>query len=236
MSPNKVTPTYEQYRDQFYARYQRLKQFRDQLEATPPTITLDQLMKKAEARALEAMRNDNLIASREIVDIDADLQDDATYREERMDEYEKVGEWDDAGDKALLISLVELETQHRAIRRDLARSTKLTEKERYWDALRQNSTAQKDLQIVLGIDKKTREQARASGNPMDNWREIKEEIGDWVDMLVSEFTEEAKAIKTEEDLGDLLKIKLSWPLAIVDSVLYNHKRVLGIVTEEHDKG
>lgn len=236
MSTAKTTPTYEWYVEHYFENYQRLKQYRDQLNAKPPTLTLADLRDKARARALQAVQNDQLIASREIVDIQSDLESDAEYREERMDEYEKVGEWDDAGDKALLISLVELETQHRAIRRDLARATKLGEKERYWDALRQNSDAQKNLQITLGLDKKSREQARVAGNPMDNWKEIKDEVGDWVDMLVTEFLSEAKETKTEEDLRNLMKYKLSWSFEVVDSVVYNLKRVLGIVQEEHVEG
>lgn len=223
MAPSR---TYEQLRDKYYAGYLHLKQFRDKLAATPPTITLEELREMAGARAINQMRDDQMLATRESVDINADLEDDAAYREERMDEYEKVSEWDEAGDRALLISLVELETQHRAIRRDLSRAHSIGDKEKYWTALRQNSEAQKNLQITLGLDKKTREQARISGNPMDNWQEIKDEVGDWVDMLVSEFTAEADMAKTEDDLKDLMKLKLSWPFAIVDSVVYNLKRVI----------
>lgn len=226
--------TYEQLREKYYAQYLRLKQYRDKLDATPPTITLDELRKLADARAVNQMHDDQMLATRESVDIGADLDADAVYREERMDEYEKVSEWDEAGDRALLISLVELETQHRAIRRDLSRAHSIGDKEKYWTALRQNSEAQKNLQITLGLDKKTREQARTSGNPMDNWQEIKDQVGDWVDMLVAEFIAEADMAKTEDDLKDLMKLKLSWPFAIVDSVVYNLKRVMEQAMDRQD--
>jgi len=226
-------PTYEQLVEKYYNQYLVLKQYRDKLDAQPPTITLDDLRNKAKARALTALQDAAHIAERGTVDIAGDLQDDAEYRESRIDEYEKAyGEWDDAGDKALLISLVELETQFRAIRRDLSRATGLIDKEKYWKALRENSEAQKSLQLTLGIDKKSREQARISGNPMDNWAEIKTEIGDWVDMLMEEFVDMANKARTEEDLRDAMKAKLSWPLAIVDAVIHNVKRVNGILQEQ----
>jgi hypothetical protein len=64
---------------------------------------------------------------------------------------------------------------------------------------------------------------------MDNWQEIKEEIGDWVDQLVDEFPEEANNAKDEQQLKDLMKYKLSWPFKVIDAVIDNLKRVNGIV-------
>lgn len=224
--------TYEYYVEHYFQQYLRLKQYKDRLNATPPTITIEELRDKARARALTALSNDQMIANREVVDKDADLRSDQEYREERMDEYEKAyGEWDDAGDKALLISLVELETQHRAILRDLSRATTVSEKEKYWDNLRKNASAQKDLQVTLGIDKKSREQQRISGNPMDNWREIKEEIGDWVDQLAQEFVAEATATKTKTELRDLMKYKLSWSFEVIDSIISNLERLNSLENE-----
>lgn len=223
MSPHKLPEkTYDELVALYYGRYRKLKQYQQHTD--------EALMFKARAKALEVQSNQELAKKQEKVDEQADIEDDAVFRQERMDEYERVyGEWDDAGDQALLINLVELEVQFRAIRRDLTRATTLGDKEKYWKALRENSEAQKSLQITLGIDKKTRELTRATGNPMDNWAEIKEELGDWVDMLVAEFPPEADKVKTEQELKDLIKVKLSWPFAIIDSVVYNLKRVNGIL-------
>lgn len=231
----KVRPsrTYEQWVEYYYIQYQNLQQYQKKLKATPPTITLQDLYNKASARALGKIQEEQLKAERGTVDVAGDLEDDAEYREKRLSEYEATyGEWDDAGDYALLLNLVELETQFQAIKRDLSRTLSITDKEKYWKALRENSEAQKSLQVTLGIDKKSREQARISGNPMDNWDTIKEEIGDWVDMLKAEFVEKANEAKTEEDLRDLMKSKLSWSFDLVDSVVYNVKRVNGLVGQE----
>jgi hypothetical protein len=151
-----------------------------------------------------------------------------------MSEYEAMAEWDDAGDAAILISLVEHEVQFRAIQRDLLRSTSATEKEKVRKALIENGRAQGDLLKMLGIDKKSRETARTSGSPIDNWTDIKEEVGDWVDMLVKEFVKEAKKVETEEELRDLAKYKLSWPFEVVDSFIANLKRVSVTSTEEEE--
>lgn len=219
--------TYEWYVGHHYNNYLRLKQYRDALALK--TITLEDLMNKARGRALRSVSEDQLIANRQVVDQDADLRADADYREQRIDEYERTyGEWDDAADKALLISLVELEAQQRAILRDLSRASTLSDKDKYWTALRYNTTAQKELQVTLGVDKKSRDQARISGNPMDNWKEIKDEIGDWVDMLTAEFVKEVSEVKDLGELRDIMKYKLSWPLDVIDAVLDNHKRVLSL--------
>lgn len=215
--------TFEERVEKYYQGYLRLRQYRDKLDAG--TIDHAFLRKQAEARAIQAIHDEQTIANRKSVNEEEDLEDDARFRESRLDEYEAAAEWDEAGDKALLSSLIELEVQHRVIKRDLSRATSLNDKEKYWKALRENSIAQRDLQIVLGIDKKTREQARASGNPMDNWQQIKDEIGEWADMLVDEFAQEAEQTKTVQELKDLMKIKLSWPLAVIDSVVYNLDRV-----------
>lgn len=232
---SKIRPfrTYEQWVEYYYTQYQNLQQYQKKLNATPPTITLGDLHNKAKARALSKMQEEQLKADRGTVDVAADLEEDAEYREKRLAEYEATyGEFDDAGDSALLLNLVELETQFQAIKRDLGRTLSITDKEKYWKALRENSEAQKSLQVTLGIDKKSREQARISGNPMDNWAAVKEEIADWVDMLMAEFVEKANEATTEEDLRDLMKSKLSWPFDLVDSVVYNVKRVNGLVGQE----
>lgn len=223
--------TLEQREEFYYDKYLHLSQYKKALAANPPTITHETLRAKARAKALQFEANQLQIKNRKVTTQDDDLEDDAEYRQARFDAYEEAfGEWDDAGDKALLINLVELEVQFQAIQRDLTRTTLLGDKEKYWKALRENSEAQKSLQVTLGIDKKTREQTRASGNPMDNWRDIKEELGDWVDMLVEEFIEEAKHMQSEPELKDLMKMKLSWPMTVVDSVVYNLKRVNGMIS------
>jgi hypothetical protein len=231
MTKPKAPQDYDHIVERLHGQYQKMSQFRKQLDAG--SITLEDLKGKARARALEIIRDRELIASRAQINVEDDLQEDAEFRESRVVEYEKAyGEWDDAGDYGLLVSLVELETVQRAIRRDLSRATTLADKEKYWKALRENTEAQKGLQQTLGIDKKSRDSARAAGNPMDNWDGIKDEVGEWVDMLVAEFVDEAQVTETEQDLRDLMKYKLSWPFGVVDSIVYNVKRLNGIGQEQ----
>jgi hypothetical protein len=223
LSPRRKTPrTFDELVQLYYGRYKVLAQYKD--------FSDEELMQLARTKALQVQADAQVAERGRKADAEADLQEDEAFRQERMAEYERVyGEWDDAGDLALLINLVELEVQFRAIRRDLSRATLLNDKEKYWKALRENSEAQKSLQVTLGIDKKSRDAARSTGNPMDNWQEIKEEIGDWVDQLVDEFPEEANNAKDEQQLKDLMKYKLSWPFKVIDAVIDNLKRVNGIV-------
>ncbi len=221
MSPKRVPKTHDELAALYKGRYDHLPQYKD--------WTDEQKWIKAHAKASEVQMNAEIIAKGQRADAEAEQQEDEAFRQERMSEYERVyGEWDDAGDLALLINLVELEVQFNAIRRDLTRATTLNDKEKYWKALRENSEAQKSLQVTLGIDKKSRDSARATGNPMDNWQQIKDEVGDWVDMLVEEFPQLADEVKNEEELRDLMKIKLSWPFTVIDAVIKNVKRVNGI--------
>lgn len=231
MALAKYDSPYEKLKEDYYNRYLHLAQYKKGL--ADGTITHDDLKEKAAVRAQQELLKRDLIKNRGSIDANKDLEDDANYRASRLDVYEKAyGPWDDAGDIGLLMSLVELETVQQGILRDLTRATTLSDKERYWKAIRENAAAQRDLQVVLGIDKKSRDQARISGNPMENWEDIKGELADWVDMLMEEFPAEAKRAKTEERLRDLMKYKLSLPLAVVDSIVYNLKRVNGISTEE----
>ena len=202
------------------------------LNANPPTITVDELREKARARATVELQNQEMIQNRNRVDPIAEMNADADFRTQRLSEYEALGDWDDAGDKAILISLVEHEVQFRSINRDLSRATTDTAKEKLRGSLVQNGKAITELQKTLGIDKKSREQARTEGNPIDNWATIKEEIGDWVDQLVKEFVKEAKKAKTEGELRDLAKYKLSWPFEVIDAFIDNLKRVSGASNEE----
>jgi hypothetical protein len=227
LSPKRVPKTFEELVTLYAGRYRHLPQYKDWTE--------EQILTKARSKALQVQEDAQIIEKGQKADAEVDQASDEAFRQERMAQYEQVyGEWDDAGDQALLINLVELEVQFRAIRRDLTRATQLGDKEKYWKALRENSEAQKNLQVTLGIDKKSRELTRATGNPMDNWQQIKDELGDWVDMLVEEFTQEAETVNTEQELKDLMKVKLSWPFAVIDSVVYNLKRVNGYVHEESE--
>lgn len=223
MARKRPPKTFEELVELYAGRYRHLPQYKDWTE--------DQILTKARSKALSVQENAEIIERGKQADANVDREEDEAFRQERMTQYEEVyGEWDDAGDLALLINLVELEVQFHVIRRDLTRATTIGDKEKYWKALRENSEAQKSLQITLGIDKKSREATRATGNPMDNWQAIKDEVADWVDMLVEEFANEAEQTTTEQELKDLMKIKLSWPFTVIDAVIYNLKRVNGYLT------
>jgi hypothetical protein len=220
LSPKRVPKTFDELVTLYKGRYDHLPQYKD--------WTDEQKLTKARSKALEVQENAQIIEKGQKADAEADREEDEEFRQRRMTEYQEVySDWDEASDMALLINLVELEVQFRVIRRDLTRSSMLADKEKYWKALRENSEAQKSLQVTLGIDKKSRDATRSSGNPMDNWRDIKDEIGDWVDMLIEEFPKEAGSVETEAELRDLMKIKLSWPFVVIDSVIENLKRVNG---------
>lgn len=232
--PKSIPKTFEEKVEFNYKRYLTLAQYVKKL--ADGTMTHEDLRAMARAKAVQQETDEQIRIKRKQINADEDLEDDEVYRDERMTAYEKHYEWDDAGDLALLINLVELEVQFRAIRRDLARVSSLSDKEKYWKALRENSESQNKLQVSLGIDKKSRDAAKASGNPMENWQDIKDEVGDWVDMLISEFPEEAEKVNTEQELKDLMKIKLSWPFEVIDSVVYNLKRVSGSPISEDTVG
>lgn len=183
-----------------------------------------QLVVAAEQRAI-----DKTVVKKPQIDIGRDSDNDSAFREARMEAYQKEhGIWNDAGDRGLLFSLIELETQQRRIIRDLERTRMSSEKERYWKALKENASSQQSLQQTLGIDKKSREQAKIVANPMENWENIKQDVGDFFDGLINSFPENAAKARTEEELRDVMKHHLSWPFPVIDAVIEGVKRIHGL--------
>lgn len=189
--------------------------------------------------ASEQRQNEQIKAANRQIEFGNTSAGDEAFKEDRLATYTaQYGDWDDAGDRALLLSLVELETQQRIIVRSLSQATKITDKERYWRALKDNSEAQQRLQATLGIDKKSREAIKIKDNPMENWENIKTEVGNFYDMLISEFPKAADDAQSEAELRDMMKYKLSWPFSVVDAILRNLKRLNGLeatVQTEYDR-
>ena len=157
------------------------------------------------------------------------LQSDLTFKEEREHAYREQYEWNDSNDEASLEGLVSLEMQIRVVTRELEDPHTSADilpglRRSLGDLTKEHRTLQKDL----GIDRTTREKEKQSKNTVDDWDRIKRESKVKLEELSKEFGLWAVQVQTEAELRDRMKYHFAIPFADVDTVLSNHRRVLGL--------
>ena len=160
------------------------------------------------------------------------LQSDLDFKEERDREYRQEFDWNTSNDEASLEALISLEMQMRVVTRELEDPHTNADllpglRKSLGDLTKEHRTLQKDL----GIDRTTRERAKQDRNTVDDWDRIKKEAKEKLEELSAEFGLWAVQVETEAELRDRMKYHFAIPFADVDTVLSNHRRVLGLDTD-----
>lgn len=157
------------------------------------------------------------------------LNSDLDFKEERERAYREQYEWNTSNDEASLEGLISLEMQMRVVTRELEDPHTVQDalpglRKALSELTKEHRTLQKDL----GIDRTTREKAKQDRNTVDDWDRIKKEAKEKLDELSAEFGLWAVQVKTEAELRDRMKYHFAIPFADVDTILSNHRRVLGL--------
>jgi hypothetical protein len=194
-------------------------------------ITLDDLIQQAYEKAdLQIARNMAGPDEEPTTFAEADEQ----YRIEQTERYRREYEWGDetrANDEAGLAHLIDIEIELRKLRRDLsAPKIAWKEKTELLDALRQLTAAHAAQQKTLDMDRATRSQKHAAGDPLDEWQRIVKDGEAKMHALAQEAQAAWAEAKSEAELRPLAKHHLGYPYAVVDALLENHRRVLGLST------
>jgi hypothetical protein len=159
-------------------------------------------------------------------------QSDAQFKEEREQAYRTEYIWNDSNDEASLEALISLEMQLRVVTRELEDPHTPQDSLAKLRADLNNLTKEhRTLQKDLGIDRTTREKQAASKNTVDDWDRIKHEAKQKLEELSAEFGLWAVQVQTEAELRDRMKYHFAIPFVDVDTVLSNHRRVLGLDTD-----
>lgn len=210
--------------------YRVMPQYRDKLAAG--TLGEDELWemaarwadKQIEARTAELIGEKKTRESMQA--------EDQTFKEEREKAYREQFDWNDSNDEASLEGLISLEMQIRVVTRELEDPHTNNDflpglRTQLANLTKEHRTLQKDL----GIDRTTREKAKQEKNTVDDWDRIKREAKEKLEELAAEFGLWAIQVQTEAELRDRMKYHFAIPFADVDTVLSNHRRVLGLDTD-----
>lgn len=154
------------------------------------------------------------------------------YRKEREQEYRTLYEWNTASDEQTLANILDNECYTLEVTESLGSPIlTATERERLWDRHSKLVRDHKDLLIAAGIDRLAREKKQQSYEPLDDWLRIKQQAYERMQRLRLEFPEAAAKCETEADLRDVIKYHFGFDFEnIVDPILREHRRVLGIST------
>lgn len=210
--------------------YRVMPQYRDKLASG--LMSEDELWEMAARYADKQIEKRHEALAGEKVTRQSKVEEDLNFREERERAYRAEFDWNGANDEASLDGLISLEMQMRVVTRELEDPHTNADflpglRASLANLTKEHRTLQKDL----GIDRTSRERAKASTNTVDDWDRIKKEAKQKLDDLAEEFEHEAAKVETEADLRDRLKFHFAIPFNCVDSVLSHHRRVLGLDTE-----
>lgn len=229
MPKGRTRKTRDELIDAGIRMYRNLPQYRDKL--------LSGEMDDEDLFIMASKYADNQIAAREKRLTEAaegktkEVEADDKYREKQEAAYRKGFSWDSPNDEASLQHLLDLEVQIKHINDELNASSDPDVKDKLRRALPNTVKEHRSLQEKLGIDKVTRGKAAAARNTVDDWDRIKQEAKQKLKDLSEEFALKVDAVTSEAELRDRMKYHFAIPFFAVDSILANHRRVLGLDVE-----
>lgn len=228
----KVMKTRDELIESGKRMYRVMPQYRDKLNAG--TMTEEDLYIMAANYADKQIdkRTETLVGEKRTRE--SMQEGDLAFKEEREQFYRTEYEWNDSNDEASLEGLISLEMQLRVITRDLEDPhTPIDALPGLRKSLVEITKEHRALQKDLGIDRTTREREKQNKNVVDDWDRIKHEAKEKLEELSKEFGLWAVQVQTEAELRDRMKYHFAIPFADVDTVLSNHRRVLGLDTDVH---
>lgn len=152
--------------------------------------------------------------------------EDEEYRKQQERRYRADYDWNTSNDEAALDHLLNLEIQIRQISRELEANA--GDKDKLRKSLNDTNREHRQSMAALGIDRISREKKSNSGDPMDDWERIKEEAKIKKSQQRQKFLEQLPAVKTEQELKDLIKYGLLLKFDTIEPMLVAHRRVLGL--------
>lgn len=154
------------------------------------------------------------------------------YREDQELKYRNLYEWNDANDESTLKNLLDVESNIYEVKRSLANvSLSLEAKDKLYERHTKLVMAHKELLSAAGIDRLSREKKQQTAQPIEDWFRVKRTAHEKMLDLEAKFPLEAANVETEEDLRDLIKYHLGYNFVIVDAILSNHRKTLGLSPE-----
>jgi hypothetical protein len=203
--------------------FSKLPQFKDSTEEEIFILASDYADKQIERRE-QAAHTKNKGRQQE-------RDSDEDYRDKQERTYRRNYQWTTANDEASLDNLLNLEVQIRRISRELDQEDDPENKNKLRKSLSETTKEHRTLQEKLGIDRISRSKQAAAKSTVDDWERIKQEAKKKLDDLALEFSAKASQVTSEAELRDRMKYHFAIPFAMVDDVLSNHRRVLGLDTD-----
>lgn len=226
----KVVKTRDELIESGLKMYRVMPQYRDKLASG--LLSEDELWEMAARWADKQIekRTEGLIGAKKTRE--AMQAEDISFKQEREAAYRGQYDWNTSNDEASLEGLISLEMQMRVVTRELEDPHTSADflpglRNQLANLTKEHRTLQKDL----GIDRTTREKEKQSKNTVDDWDRIKREAKEKLEELSKEFGLWAVQVQTEADLRDRMKYHFAIPFADVDTILSNHRRVLGLPTD-----
>ncbi len=221
MTKGKVPKTREDYIQSGLRMYRPMVQNRGKTEEELLEMAMDYADKQMD---LQLKRAQKVAVERGRI-----LKNDDDYRRDQEALYRENYIWEGANDESSLQHLLNLEVEIRRTKLELDQGN-VDDKTK--DTLRKtlaNLTKEHGiLQGNLGIDRLTRAKQEAATSASDDWDRIKREAKEKLVQLTEEFAERAGEANTEAELRDRMKYHFAIPFSVVDDVLANHRRVLGL--------
>jgi hypothetical protein len=220
MPTRKVPKTLDEYIESGIKMYRTMPQFREETDEElygRARVWAEKQLDKRVERA-EAKR----VAKQTV------LESDEEFRSKQEAHYRTGYIWEGANDESSLQHLLNLEVEMRRVKSELDEPRDDRIKKDLRKSLTDLSTEHRTLQEKLGIDRLTRAKAESARSTVDDWDRIKREAKEKLVQLASEFDAKANQATTEAELRDRLKYHFAIPFDMVDSVLRNHRRVLGL--------
>lgn len=156
---------------------------------------------------------------------------DQQYRDEQEARYREVYDWENANpnDEAQLQMLLDLEVQQRVVNREFsAAHMNVKDRTSLLGELRNIAKDHAELQKRLGFDRATRETKKAADDPMAEWQRVVVDGAAKFDELETEALTRFPEAKTLEELRALAKHTLMLDYNIIDCLLENHLRLMGL--------
>lgn len=154
------------------------------------------------------------------------------YREGQEYKYRELFEWNGANDETTLRNILDVESNIYEVKRTLADvSLTMESRDKLYDRHTKLVMAHKDLLSAAGIDRLSRDKKTQTAQPIEDWFRVKRAAHEKMMDILQRFPLEAENCETEQDLRDLIKYSLGYEFPVIDAILSNHRRTLGLSTE-----
>ena len=185
-----------------------------------------QAYKRAEERRVEQFQQGRIDEKGNL----ALLEKVAKFRKDQEKKYRNAYEWNTSNDEATLNHILDTEANIYEIRLLLEPDAGkgAAERQKLMDQHSKLSDKHKDFLTAAGIDRLSREKKKATNEPFEDWMRIKRLGDEKMEKLKEDFINSARQSKDEFGLRNALKYHFGYEFEIVDAILLQHRRILGL--------